>query len=53
MFESETDTEVIAKLVKYLYDSQKDASVSFLDIVKAAAKELEGAFALVFKSKFC
>ncbi|CAH1766623.1 6591_t:CDS:2 [Entrophospora sp. SA101] len=43
-FESETDTEAVAKLAKYLYDSQKaNQNLSFTSLVK-------GAFALIFKS---
>lgn len=47
-FESETDTEVIAKLIKHLHDSLP--SLSFREIVEQAIQQLEGAFALVFKS---
>ncbi|KAG9286745.1 hypothetical protein G9A89_012295 [Geosiphon pyriformis] len=51
IFESETDTEAVAKLAKYLYDSQKvNANLSFTSLVKGVIKELEGAFALIFKS---
>ncbi|KAL2915439.1 glutamine--fructose-6-phosphate transaminase (isomerizing) [Polyrhizophydium stewartii] len=50
VFESETDTECIAKLAKYLYDSQKGAKLSMTSLIKAVAKELEGAFALIIKS---
>ncbi|KAK9761967.1 glutamine--fructose-6-phosphate transaminase (isomerizing) [Basidiobolus ranarum] len=51
-FESETDTEAIAKLAKYVYDSQKsqNKALSFTELVKSVCKELEGAFALIFKS---
>jgi len=50
-FESETDTEAIAKLAKYLWDSQKGGkTLTFTNLVKAVIKELEGAFALIFKS---
>ncbi|CAG8548024.1 10787_t:CDS:2 [Ambispora leptoticha] len=51
-FESETDTEAVAKLAKYVYDTQtKDnQNLSFTALVKAVIKELEGAFALIFKS---
>lgn len=52
LFESETDTECIAKLAKYLFDSQKgNKSLTFTDLIKAVIKELEGAFAIIFKSK--
>ncbi|KAI8924225.1 hypothetical protein BC831DRAFT_505635 [Entophlyctis helioformis] len=50
VFESDTDTECIAKLAKYLYDSQKGSKLSFTALVKAVVKELEGAFALILKS---
>ncbi|KAK9765769.1 glutamine--fructose-6-phosphate transaminase (isomerizing), partial [Basidiobolus ranarum] len=48
VFESETDTEAIAKLAKYVYDQNK--TLSFTELVKSVCKELEGAFALIFKS---
>ncbi len=53
VFETETDTEAVAKLAKYVYDTQIKASgnVSFVNLVKAVCRELEGAFALLFKSK--
>lgn len=50
-FESETDTEAVAILTKYIYDSQPDKRPSFTELVKTVLKELEGSFALVFKSK--
>ncbi|XP_029020440.1 glutamine--fructose-6-phosphate aminotransferase [isomerizing] 2 isoform X2 [Betta splendens] len=50
-FESETDTEVIPKLIKYLYDNRESNSVSFSTLVERVIKQLEGAFALVFKSR--
>jgi glucosamine--fructose-6-phosphate aminotransferase (isomerizing) len=50
-FESDTDTECIAKLAKYFYDSQKGSkSLTFTNLVKAVVKELEGAFAIIIKS---
>ncbi|ORX85474.1 isomerising glucosamine-fructose-6-phosphate aminotransferase [Anaeromyces robustus] len=50
-FESDTDTECIAKLTKYIYDSQKaNKQLNFTNLIKAVVKELEGAFALIFKS---
>jgi glucosamine--fructose-6-phosphate aminotransferase (isomerizing) len=49
-FESDTDTEAVAILIKYVYDSQPEKRLSFVDIVKAVLKELEGSFAFVFKS---
>ncbi|KAJ3091578.1 glutamine--fructose-6-phosphate transaminase (isomerizing) [Quaeritorhiza haematococci] len=51
VFESDTDTECIAKLAKYLYDSQKgNKALTFTSLVKAVIKELEGAFAMILKS---
>ncbi|KAJ3320150.1 glutamine--fructose-6-phosphate transaminase (isomerizing) [Boothiomyces sp. JEL0866] len=53
VFESDTDTECVAKLAKYIFDTQKQAtgaSMSFTALVKAVCKELNGAFALLFKS---
>ena len=49
-FESETDTEAVAILTKYIYDSQPDKRLSFTELVKTVLKELEGSFAFVFKS---
>ncbi|KAK9711759.1 glutamine--fructose-6-phosphate transaminase (isomerizing) [Basidiobolus ranarum] len=51
-FESDTDTEAIAKLAKFIYDSQKaqNKTLTFTDLIKSVCKELEGAFALIFKS---
>lgn len=47
-FETETDTECIAKLCKYVYDQQ--SSISFTDLAKAVINELEGAYGLLIKS---
>uniref|UniRef100_A0A0N5BA57 glutamine--fructose-6-phosphate transaminase (isomerizing) n=1 Tax=Strongyloides papillosus TaxID=174720 RepID=A0A0N5BA57_STREA len=47
-FESETDTEVIAKLIQHL--SNKYPSFSFRQLVETTIQQLEGAFALAFKS---
>ncbi|KAG7281294.1 hypothetical protein CRUP_030977 [Coryphaenoides rupestris] len=49
-FESETDTETIAKLVKYMYDNRENNDISFTTLVERVTQQLEGAFALVFKS---
>ncbi|CAD6568415.1 MAG: glutamine--fructose-6-phosphate transaminase (isomerizing) [Cyphobasidiales sp. Tagirdzhanova-0007] len=49
-FLSDTDTEVAAVLAKYLWDSQKGKQISFTTLMKSVVKELEGAFAFVFKS---
>ncbi|KAG6856944.1 glutamine--fructose-6-phosphate transaminase (isomerizing) [Tephrocybe sp. NHM501043] len=50
-FESETDTEAVAILTKFLYDSRTDKYMTFTDLIKLVLKELEGSFAFVFKSK--
>ena len=47
-FETETDTECIAKLAKYLYDQHP--SIGFTDLAKAVINELEGAYGLLIKS---
>ncbi|XP_032868715.1 glutamine--fructose-6-phosphate aminotransferase [isomerizing] 1-like [Amblyraja radiata] len=49
-FESETDTESIAKLIKYVYDNSENEEISFATLVERVIQQLEGAFALVFKS---
>jgi glucosamine--fructose-6-phosphate aminotransferase (isomerizing) len=54
VFESDTDTEAVAKLSKYVFDTYKKNSgraPNFTALVKAVCKELEGAFALIFKSR--
>nr|AWU68208.1 glutamine-fructose-6-phosphate amidotransferase isoform D [Pseudolycoriella hygida] len=48
-FESETDTEVIAKLVHHLH--QQHETYSFRELVEQVIQQLEGAFALAFKSR--
>ncbi|KAH6691612.1 glucosamine-fructose-6-phosphate aminotransferase [Plectosphaerella plurivora] len=47
-FETETDTECIAKLAKYLYDQHP--TIGFTDLAKAVIQELEGAYGLLIKS---
>lgn len=49
-FESETDTEVIAKLLAHLYSQHPE--FCFLDLVEQAILQLEGAFALCVKSSY-
>ncbi|EKM76709.1 hypothetical protein AGABI1DRAFT_115602 [Agaricus bisporus var. burnettii JB137-S8] len=50
-FKTDTDTEAVAILTKYIFDSQGSARrLTFTEIVKAVLKELEGSFAFVFKS---
>ncbi|KAI5784919.1 glucosamine--fructose-6-phosphate aminotransferase [Pyronema domesticum] len=48
VFESETDTECIAKLTKYIYD--QNPNVDFTTLAKTVIAELEGAFGLLMKS---
>ena len=47
-FESETDTECVAKLAKYIFDSSKDTGkpLSLTSLVKAVVKELVSLIAL-------
>ncbi|KAJ8928672.1 hypothetical protein NQ314_018766 [Rhamnusium bicolor] len=49
-FESETDTEVIAKLIYHFY--KQHPNYSFRELVESVVQQLEGAYALCFKSKF-
>ncbi|KAI1725031.1 SIS domain-containing protein [Ditylenchus destructor] len=48
-FESETDTEVIAKLIQHIRG--RYPKFSFRQLVEMTVQQLEGAFALAFKSK--
>ncbi|XP_076673359.1 glucosamine-fructose-6-phosphate aminotransferase 2 isoform X2 [Andrena cerasifolii] len=50
VFESETDTEVIAKLIHHLW--VQHPRYSFRELVEQVVQQLEGAFALCFKSKY-
>ncbi|KAJ0985263.1 hypothetical protein J5N97_003619 [Dioscorea zingiberensis] len=51
-FESETDTEVIPKLAKFVFDKAHEAgqTVTFSQVVIEVMRQLEGAYALIFKS---
>lgn len=51
-FESETDTEVVVKLIKFLYDKHKAQGdkLTFQDLVELVIAQLEGAFSFLFKS---
>jgi len=49
-FKSETDTECIPILLKYLYDT-KECELTFLQLVERCVGQLEGAFAIVVKSR--
>ncbi|KAL3876060.1 hypothetical protein ACJMK2_033945 [Sinanodonta woodiana] len=50
VFESETDTEVIVKLVKHVYEEHKSQNISFRECVEMAIQQLEGAFAIAMVS---
>lgn len=39
-FESETDTEVIPKLIKYVYDNRESDSITFSTLVERVIKQL-------------
>ncbi len=47
-FETETDTECIAKLTKYMHD--QNPQIGFTDLAKAVIQELEGAYGVLIKS---
>lgn len=48
-FESDTDTEVIAKLTKFLWDKREE-ELDFNQLAKMVVKELDGAYGLLIKS---
>jgi glucosamine--fructose-6-phosphate aminotransferase (isomerizing) len=48
-FESETDTEVIAKLIHHIHE--RYPNFGFRQLVETTIQQLEGAFALAFKSR--
>merc|ERR1712142_651690 len=52
-FESETDTEVIPKLLKHFFDvhSKKGRNLSFRELVELTFAQIEGAYAVVIKSR--
>ncbi|KAM7262795.1 hypothetical protein ACFE04_000478 [Oxalis oulophora] len=53
-FESDTDTEVIPKLAKFVFDQaseEGDQTVTFCQVVFEVMRHLEGAYALIFKSR--
>ena len=47
-FQTETDTEAIPVLLKYLWDT-RDEDMTFLQLVERCTQQLEGAFAIVVK----
>ncbi|KAM0832683.1 hypothetical protein ACQ4PT_064737 [Festuca glaucescens] len=52
IFESDTDTEVIPKLAKFVFDKAHDGEgdMTFSQVVMEVMRQLEGAYALIFKS---
>ncbi|KAK1647371.1 hypothetical protein QYE76_065176 [Lolium multiflorum] len=52
VFESDTDTEVIPKLAKFVFDKARDGEgdMTFSQVVMEVMRQLEGAYALIFKS---
>ncbi|XP_067618312.1 glutamine--fructose-6-phosphate aminotransferase [isomerizing] 2 [Eurosta solidaginis] len=50
VFESDTDTEAIAKLIHHLW--QQHPTYTFRELVEQAILQLEGAFAIACKSKY-
>lgn len=53
MFETETDTEVVAKLLKYLHDTIREDGEppTFARLMMYVVHAIEGAFALLVKSR--
>lgn len=57
-FESDTDTEVIPKLAKFVHDSltenstESDNGIQFSQVVMEVMRQIEGAYALIFKSPY-
>lgn len=45
-FESETDTETIAKLVKYMYDNRESDDITFATLVEQVTKQLVNTFSV-------
>lgn len=43
-FESETDTEVIPKLVKYVYDNRESDSITFSKLVERVIQQLVSSY---------
>eukprot|EP00061_Rhincodon_typus_P014475 g41510.t1 len=43
-FESETDTESIAKLIKYVHDNSENENISFATLVERVIQQLDGNF---------
>ena len=47
-FESDTDTEVIAKLIKYLWDNREKENISFITLVERVIQQLVCLFYILF-----
>uniref|UniRef100_A0A671T337 glutamine--fructose-6-phosphate transaminase (isomerizing) n=1 Tax=Sinocyclocheilus anshuiensis TaxID=1608454 RepID=A0A671T337_9TELE len=45
-FESETDTETIAKLVKYMYDNRESDAITFTTLVEQVTQQLVNTFSV-------
>uniref|UniRef100_A0A673IHJ4 glutamine--fructose-6-phosphate transaminase (isomerizing) n=1 Tax=Sinocyclocheilus rhinocerous TaxID=307959 RepID=A0A673IHJ4_9TELE len=45
-FESETDTETIAKLVKYMYDNRESDAITFATLVEQVTQQLVNTFSV-------
>ncbi|KAK9471781.1 uncharacterized protein V1510DRAFT_430926 [Dipodascopsis tothii] len=50
VFETETDTECIAKLCKYVYDTNTHRNLDFSGLTRLVLAELQGAYGLLIKS---
>ncbi|KAK9455221.1 hypothetical protein V1511DRAFT_338542 [Dipodascopsis uninucleata] len=50
VFETDTDTECIAKLAKYVYDINKHRNLDFTELAKLVLMELQGAYGLLMIS---
>ncbi|KAK9477791.1 hypothetical protein V1514DRAFT_320749 [Lipomyces japonicus] len=50
VFQTDTDTECIAKLCKYVYDINNHRDLDFTELAKLVLIELQGAYGLLIKS---
>lgn len=50
-FDTDTDTEAFAKLLKILYRRKQDQPQSFQKLVQSALQEIQGAYAMVITSR--
>jgi len=51
VFETDTDTEVIVKLMKHLFDQHKENNIKFRELVDLTVAQLEGAYAIAVMSR--